>query len=177
MAGYRPMVMRLILGLLLTLTLLAGCGEDTAVDPAANGSGQSSPSGSSSSTPGSAPSSGPVDFTRIAVVTETNVGGQVDEKAVDLTDEAAFSAFTAQFEDSRMEDRLRAAVEEADVAEGQSLVGAVVAVGCLPPAEIEVELTDAGLMVTGVPAKREATIDCFAAVTSVAVVAVDASLL
>jgi hypothetical protein len=117
-----------------------------------------------------------VDFTEVAVVTQTNVGGEVDEKAVDLTDEAAFSAFTAQFEDSRMEDELRTAVEGADVAEGQTLVGAVVAVGCLPPAELEVELTDAGLMVTGVPDKRESTIDCFAAVTSVAVVAVDASL-
>lgn len=170
------MVMRLILGLLLTLTLLAGCGEDTAVDPA----GQSSPSGSSSSTPGSAssdaPGNGPVDFTEVAVVTETNVGGQVDEQAVDLTDEAAFSAFTSQFEDSRMEDKLRTAVEGADVAEGQTVVGAVVAVGCLPPTGIEVELTDAGLMVTGVPDKREATTDCFAAATSVAVVAVDAGL-
>jgi hypothetical protein len=171
------MVMRLILGLLLILTLLAGCGEDTAVDPA----GESSPSGSSSSTPSStsssAPSNGPVDFTEVAVVTQTNVGGEVDEQAVDLTDEAAFSAFTAQFEDSRMEDELRTAVAGADVAEGQTVVGAVVAVGCLPPAKVSVELTDAGLMVTGVPDKREATIDCFAAVTSVAVVAVDASLL
>jgi len=170
------MVMRLILGLLLTLTLLAGCGEDTAVDPA----GQSSPSGSSSSAPGStssdAPSNGPVDFTEVAVVTETNVGGQVDEVAVDLTDEAAFAAFTSQFEDSRMEDKLRTAVEGADVAEGQTVVGAVVAVGCLPPTDLVVENTQRGLAITGVPDKRERSINCFAAVTSVAVVAVDASL-
>lgn len=171
------MVMRLILGLLLTLTLLAGCGEDTVVDRAGD---PSSPSGSSSSTPGStssgAPSNGPVDFTQVAVVTETNVGGEVDEQAVDLTDEAAFAAFTSQFEDSRMEDRLRAEVASADVPDGQTLVGAVVAIGCLPPTGLVVENTQRGLTITGVLDKREATIDCFAAATSVAVVAVDASL-
>lgn len=180
MGGYRPMGMRLVMptmpGLLLTLALLAGCGEGPEGDAAADGSGLSSPSASSASTPASTPAHGPVDFTEVAVVADPDAGGRVDERAVDLTDEAAFAEFVAQFDGSRMEDKLRAEIESADVPEGQVLAGAVVAIGCLPPSGLVAEYTDRGLMVAGIPDKREATVDCFAAVTSVAVVAVDASL-
>lgn len=158
---HRPTRMRLILGVLLVLAVLVGgCAADT-------GEKVDDPT----------PVRGPVAFESLAVVSETAVGGTVDPLAVDLGDRAAFVGFVAQFDGSRMEEKLRAEIESAQVAAGQVLVGAVVGAGCLPPTGLVVENTERGLTVSGIPDKREATIECFAPVTSVAVVAVDASLL
>src|SRR5689334_10401222 len=83
---YRPMVMRLILGLLLALTLLAGCGEDTS-DPASDTAtdGSSTTSGESSSEPGGS------EPETIAIVSASDAGGEVSPVATPLTDDAAVS--------------------------------------------------------------------------------------
>jgi hypothetical protein len=166
------MVMRLILGALLALTLLlTGCGDDggpgdQADDPA--------PTGSSSSPEGSPSEAGPVDFTEVAMVSESAVGGQVSTTPTVLDSEAAVDEFAAQFDDERMGERLSAEVADADVPEGQTLLGAVVSLACDPPEEVFVEQAlNGGLTVTAgkVPNNKQ----CLVPVTTVALVAVDAA--
>ena len=158
------MTMRLILGLLLALTvLLSGCGSETPDEQAAD----------------PAPSNGPADFDHVAVVSASAVGGEVAPRAVDLTDEAALSEFLGQFEDERMATELDRAVAEADVADDQTLVGAVVAIGCVPPKAVLLDRTDAGLEMVAVRDKnaKDPQVACLVPVTSVGVVAVDTTLL
>lgn len=164
------MVMRLILGLLLTLTLLSGCGDDAA--PADDRAVD--PSASESRTPSQPPATGPVDFELVGIVSASAVGGAVANQGVDLSDDAALAEFEAQFESGRMGDLLETEIAGASVSEGQVLVGAVVAIGCLPPTDVTVRRTDAGLVVNAVETKPEKQVECFAPVTSVAIVAVDA---
>lgn len=167
------MVMRLILGALLALTLLlTGCGDDAgsgdeADDPA--------PTQSSSSPAEDDPApGGQVDFTEIAMVSESNVGGEVSEMATVLDSDAAVAEFSAQFDDERMGQRLSAEVAKADVPEGQTLVGAVVSMACDPPAEVFVEQGLAG-GVTVSAGKVPNDKQCLVPVTTVALVAVDAA--
>lgn len=165
------MFMRLFLGMLLALTvLLTGCGSEGADEQA-----DDPDPAETSSTP--TPTNGPVDFTHVGVVSESAAGGQVDPQAVDLSDDAALADFVVQFEDDRMAAALEAAVADAEVAEGETLVGAVVALGCVPPKEVTVERTEGGLEINAMPAKEsDPAVQCLVAITSVAVVTVDASL-
>lgn len=166
------MDMRLFLGLLLALALLAGCGEGTpGLSPE-----EPTPSGRSAPSDGPA-STGPVDFEQVAVVSETDAGGHVARRAVNLSDDDARARFLARFDGARMATALEAELAAARVEEGQVLAGAVVAIGCLPPEEVTVERTDQGLMISVAPDKSAAAFDCFAAVTSVAIVAVDEAVL
>lgn len=166
------MVMRLLVGLLLALTLLAGCGEDTP------GLSPAEPTTSGSSAPSDGPAStGPVDFEQVAVVSETDAGGHVAREAVNLSDDDARARFLAQFDGARLATALEAEIAGARLAEGQVLAGAVVAIGCAPPEQVTVERTGQGLMISAVPDKSGAAVECFAAVTSVAVVAVDEAVL
>ncbi|MGZ8738682.1 MAG: hypothetical protein ACXWW7_16075 [Nocardioides sp.] len=168
------MTMRPILGLLLALTLLlAGCGSETPEEQADD----PTPAETTSSSPAPTPTNGPVDSDHVAVVSESDVGGKIAPVAVDLTDEAALADFVAQFEDGRMAAALEQAVAEADLAEGQTLVGAVVAIGCVPPKLVFLERTDAGLEMAAVPDKNaeHPQVECLVPVTSVGVAAVDES--
>jgi hypothetical protein len=167
------MVMRPLLGTLFALTLLlGGCGDD-AVERAGDGASTGTATTSPSSSTGT-PSAGPVDFTLVALVSESNVGGEVDPEATALDSEDAVADFAAQFEDSRMVERLQAEVAGADVPVGQTLVGAVVSIACDAPAEVYVEWADGGLRVTGSQVKTDK--QCLVPVTTVALVAVDAAL-
>jgi hypothetical protein len=166
------MVMRRLLGPLLALALLlAGCGDDT---PERAGDGASSSPASPSPTATGTPEEGPVDFTLVALVSESNVGGEVDPAATLLDSDRAVADFAARFDDPRMLERLQAEVAEADVPDGQALVGAVVAIACDAPAEVYVEWTGSGLQVTGSRVKTDK--QCLVPVTTVALVAVDAEL-
>jgi hypothetical protein len=182
--------MRRTLGaLLLTAALataaLAGCaddGGDTRAEDAASGTASGSPSSASpSDLPSAAPSGAPsrrgaVDFTEVALLSETAAGGEVEHRATVLDDASAVNGFAAQFETGAMSDELTTAVREADVAEGQELAAAVVSIGCDVPPGVTVQKLEGGVAILPLKVKSPLK-ECFAPVTTVALVAVDESAL
>ena len=153
--------------LLAVLLLLAGCGDstsDSASDPA------SQPS-SSTTEPGE-PTESAAPQT-IAIVSQTAAGGEVDLTAVPVDDDAALQEFTAQFNRAGLEEKIATAVAGATVPEGYTVMGAVVSIGCDVPPDVSVEQGPDGWVVTPhkVPSPLQ---ECFAPVTSVAIVAVPA---
>jgi hypothetical protein len=168
----RPLLIPLALAASL---VLGGCGDDAdevADDPTTS---DISPSGSASGTPTDAPADGEVDFTEIALVSESAVDGESASEPVVLDTEQARADFAARFTGDRMGQAIDDAVAGADVPDGQTLVGAVVSIGCVAPDEVFVEETARGLEITAgkVAGTKQ---QCFAPVTTVALVAVDSSL-
>ena len=168
MGGYRPMTMKRLLGplLLAAVVLLAGCGDstsDSASDPASQ---PSSAAASDEPTESRAPQT-------IAIVSQTAAGGEVDLTAVPVDDDAALQEFTAQFNKAGLEEKIATAVAGATVPEGYTVMGAVVSIGCDVPPDVSVEQGPDGWVVTPhkVPSPLQ---ECFAPVTSVAIVAVPA---
>jgi hypothetical protein len=169
------MVMRHLLGALLALTLLlAGCGGDDTSGDDTSGDRANDPASGSAPTESSPPADGSVDFTEIAMVSESAVGGQVSAEATVLDSDAAVDEFAAQFDDTRMGERLKAEIAKADVPDGQTVVGAVVSMACDAPEQVFVEQTGRGLAITGskVPTDKQ----CLVPVTTVALVAVDSAV-
>lgn len=164
------------LSALLLLLLAAGCGDDTSEDTRADDpSSSSSPSGSSpSSSPGENDGSGPapVDFTEVALLSETNAGGEVSQQPTLLDSPAAVTSFAGTLDGRTMADKIKAEVAKVDVPEGQALVGTVVAIGCDVPPGVSVDGNGTGLEVTALKVKSP-TKECFAPVTTVALVLVD----
>lgn len=113
---------------------------------------------------------GDVDFTQVALLTESAAGGQISKSPVLLDSADAVAEFTGQFNGRTLGSDIEAAVSSAKPAAGQVLVGAVVALGCETPTGVSVS-NDDGLVITptGMP---KPTTQCFAAVTTVAIVAV-----
>jgi len=109
------------------------------------------------------------------MVTETNVGGMVSPGAVPLADVTAVQSFSAQFDDDRMATRLTQVIDGLEVPDGQAVYAAVVALGCEVPPDVTVTSTDTGLVIQGT-APSEKPVECIAAMTSVAVVLVDESV-
>jgi len=166
------MTMKRLLGpaLLAALLLLAGCGDstsDSASDPV------SQPSSSSSSTSASDKPTEALAPQTIAIVSQTAAGGEVDLNAVPVDDDAALQEFTAQFNTAGLEEKIATAVAGANVPEGYTVMGAVVSIGCDVPPDVSVEQGPDGWVVTPhkVPSPLQ---ECFAPVTSVAIVAVPA---
>jgi hypothetical protein len=151
--------MRRSLGALAVLgaLVLAGCGDDTA-----GGEADKEPRG-------------PVEFELVEMVTETNVGGLVSPGAVPLADISAVQNFTGQFDDDRMATRLTQVLDGLKVPEDQAAYGAVVALGCEVPPDVTVTSTDSGILIEGT-APSEKPVECVAAMTTVAVVLVDESV-
>ena len=155
------MVMRrtlgpLLLALLLTTGLAAGCGssDGTATDR-------------SSSTP-----SGTVSPETIGLIGQSAAGGRVNEHATVLDDGAAVAAFSRQFRTDAVRHRIEGAIHTAHLASGKTVVGAVVSVGCDVPPGVEVEGTGDALTIT--PKKVASPLEeCLVPVTTVALVAVD----
>lgn len=162
----RPNLGSVLITTVLAAGVLTGCGTDTTA----------SDSPGSTSTPGgqsSAPSGGDGDFTEVALVSRTNAGGEVSSSGTELTDAAALASFAQQFDDDAMGRKLASTVAGADVPAGQALVGAVVSIGCDVPPGVSVQLTDDGVVIT--PLKVASPMkECFAPVTTVAVVQVAA---
>ena len=109
----------------------------------------------------------------IAIVSQTAAGGEVDLNAVPVDDDAALQEFTAQFNKAGLEEKIATAVAGATVPEGYTVMGAVVAIGCDVPPDVSVEQGPDGWVVRPhkVPSPLQ---ECFAPVTSVAIVAVPA---
>jgi hypothetical protein len=169
--------MRLLLGTtaaVLALTL-AGCaddGSDTASDPSGQESSTAGPT-PTEPTPTEPTPTETVDSQTIAIVSETAAGGAVDLHAVPVGDAAARQEFTAQFERGSLDQKIADAVAAATIPEGYTVMAAVVAIGCDVPPDVTVTHEDGVWVLTPhkVPSPLQ---ECFAAVTSVAVVAVPA---
>jgi hypothetical protein len=151
--------MRRALGLLALLgsLALAGCGDEKA-----GGEADDEPRG-------------PVGFELVEMVTETAVGGTVSPDAVPLADVSAVQQFSSQFDDDRMETALVQLVDGLEVPDDQAAYAAVVAIGCAVPTEVTVTSTDSGIVVEAVKPSLKPE-ECFAPMTSVAVVLVDESV-
>ncbi len=170
--------MRRTLGQSLALAVLGGacltgCGSGTGsasdhADAPASGSAAASASASASDTARSQP-----DVTRVALVSQTAAGGRVGERPVRLDTPAAVHRFTAPFRGGTLAGKVAAAVRRADVPPGRVLLGAVVAVGCDIPPGVRVVGSGPGLRLVATPV-RQPKQECFAPVTTVAVVSVPA---
>lgn len=179
--------MRRVLGPLLPAVLtaallLGGCGDDgggdgAAQDPAPTSAPTSESSSESTGTPSETgkPGTGEeVEHEVVTTVTGTAAGGTVSPVAVPLDGEGAAEEFAAAFEEPLRGDVLQA-VADAEVPDGMRLYGAVVAVGCEVPQTVEVTLGDGGLQVFTTE-KPDPQVQCFAAMTTVALVLVPASV-
>ena len=161
------MTMKRLLGpALLALVLLGGCGDSTSDSASEPASQPSSTTASDEPTEAAAPQT-------IAIVSQTAAGGEVDLNAVPVDDDAALQEFTAQFNKAGLEEKIATAVTGATVPEGYTVMGAVVSIGCDVPPDVSVEQGPDGWVVTPhkVPSPLQ---ECFAPVTSVAIVAVPA---
>ena len=181
----RPTLGALLLTAALATPALAGCaddGGDTRAEDAASSTASGSPSSASPSdvtsspTSGAASARGAVDFTEVALLSETAAGGEVENRATVLDDASAVSQFAAQFENGALSDQLTTAVQDADVAEGQELAAAVVSIGCDVPPGVTVQKVEGGVAILPLKVKSPLK-ECLAAVTTVALVAVDESAL
>jgi len=162
------MTMKRLLGpaLLALLLLLAGCGDSTSDSASDTASQQPSTTAPDEPTESAAPQT-------IAIVSQTAAGGEVDLNAVPVDDDAALQEFTAQFNKAGLEEKIATAVAGATVPEGYTVMGAVVSIGCDVPPDVSVEEGPDGWVVT--PQKVPSPLqECFAPVTSVAIVAVPA---
>ena len=165
---------RAVAPLLLAITLaLTGCGDEQP-DAATDEPGHESPTGSpdDDGEDGREPV-GQVDYELVDMITETAAGGEAASgQAVALTDEAAVMEFAGQFTREEMGTQLLAVFNNTDVPEGQAMYAAVVAVGCDVPSGVYVTSTDSGLVITGQKVTSPLP-ECFAEMTTVAVVLVD----
>jgi len=160
------------LSALLLAALLAGCGDATSDSASDSAPERTRPTAAESSMPTVDPSSG-LEAQTIAIVSQTAVGGHVDLNAVPLADESARQEFVAQFNRPGMGLKIAQAVASATVPEGYTVMGAVVMVGCDVPPGVLVTQSPDGWVVTPEPVVSP-LMECFAAVTSVAIVAVPA---
>jgi hypothetical protein len=167
---------RLLLGSVAAalVLLVAGCGDsssDTAADPAdpTTSAGQTS---APTQSPSSPPTGGAVDFVEIALISQTAAGGEVDP-AVRLDDQAARETFLGQFERQEFGTKIDNQIAAASVPEGHVLLGAVVSIGCDVPPGVSVTAVAEGWVIH--PLKVASPLqECFAPVTTVALVAVPA---
>lgn len=170
------MVMRRFLGSVLSALLLAGtlagCGDDE------SGTVTDDPAPTASASPTRESTGDEVDFELVEMITETGAGGTVEagQAAVPLTDDTAVQDFASQFETDAMATRLQDAVAKVDVPDDMLLYGAIVSIGCDSPNDVYVTSSDQGLVITAhkVPSPMP---ECFAAMTTVALVLVPASAL
>jgi len=158
------------LSALLVLLLVAACGDDSREDARATDSASSSPT--ESGTPGDA-SAATVDFVQVALLSETNAGGEVSQQPTLLDSPAAVTNFAATLDGRTMAGKIKSAVVKTDVPDGQAIVGSVVAIGCDVPSGVTLVWNGAGLDVTPLKAKQSHQ-ECLAPVTTVALLMVDA---
>ncbi len=153
--------MRRLLGiLLLTTLLLAGCGDDgdEADDPAPSTPGSSEPSETT------LPSD---DWRLVEIVDETAAGGEVSARTTPIGDESAVASFSAQFARGGLQESILTVVRTNEPAPGNELVAAVVSIGCDVPTGVTYDNGKVRALKVANP-----TPECFAAVTSVAILEV-----
>ncbi len=166
------MVMRRVLGsvlpALLLASLLGACSDDEA------GTVTEDPAPTASSTPTKGSTGEAVPFELVKMITETGAAGRVDSFGAPLGDDVAVQQFISQFKTEAMATQVQEAVQSTQVPNDKLLYGAVVALGCDAPTDVEVISTGSGLQITAVKVPSP-QIECFAAMTTVALVLVTAS--
>jgi hypothetical protein len=159
-----------VLPALLLAGILVGCGDDQ------SGTLSDDPAPTASESPSRPTTGDEIDFELVEMITETGAGGQVeaDAAAVPLTDDTAVQEFASQFETEAMTTRVQDAVDKVDITDDKLLYGAIVSIGCDSPSDVFVTSGDQGLVITAqkVPSPLP---ECFAAMTTVALVLVPAS--
>jgi len=152
---------RLLPALVVAAVLLTGCGDER---------GATAPPADPPSDSGTA-----AGWSQVAIVTGTAAGGLVSTRVVPVDSQEALDAFVTQFERPELADKVVDAVSGADLPAGWVPAAAVISVGCDIPAGIVVDDRD-GFAV--VPEEMDRTIrECFAPMTSVAVIGVNPALL
>jgi predicted small lipoprotein YifL len=172
--------MRRLLGALLAALVLVGalaaCGDDSG--PVTDDPVTDDPAPTAAPSPTDGTDEGAVDFEVVDIITVTGAGGQLDAgaPAVPLGDDAAVQQFDAQFNSEQLTTEIQEAVAGAAVTEDMRLYGAVVAIGCDEPGQLFVTASGQGPIITAgeVPSPRP---ECYAAMTTVALVLVPASSL
>lgn len=186
--------MRSTLGaLLLTAALatsaLAACADDGAGSRADDSStsqrsGSSSPSPSptspgdsgSRSTSDSPAPSGAVEFTQIALISQTAAGGKTDPRPTVLTNRVRVRRFASQFERDDLAGRMLATIRKADLPTGHNFAAAVVSIGCDVPPGVTVQRQEGALAILPLKVKNPLQ-ECLAPVTTVALVSIDRAAL
>ena len=165
------MSMRILLGpLLVALLVLTGCGSESGGPGAGRGSESAGGLPATTAATSALPADGPIDHEVVALVSGSAAGPtQVDSQVAALPDAEAVRDFASGFRGALDGEVVRAA-GQADVPSGQTLVGAVVAVGCEPPTRVHVRMAGGELSVTADPVLSRRR--CFVAVTTVALVTV-----
>lgn len=168
---------RTLAATLLAVLLLAGCGDDpgegdTTGDSEENSSSSDSPEGSGTVEVSPQPET-------VAILSATAAGGSTENPVVRLDRPGGLEELTGSLgrRGQQLGQELRQVVNETEVPEGMALVGGVVAIGCDVPSDVKVAPGDDGRAMlapdwTGVTRLQE----CFAPVTSVAVVLVGEEL-
>ena len=114
-----------------------------------------------------------LDHTVVAILSATAVGGTVDNLATVLDADTAVADFTEQFDGHTLATQVGRAANRADTPPGQVLIGAVISIGCDVPPGVTVTSTDVGVEIAAEKV-LEPLQECFAPVTTVALVHVDA---
>lgn len=160
-----------VLATVLATGVLAGCGSDTsdrANDP--------SPTSASPISASSSPSDGSTGAPTVTIVSATGAGGRVDQHPTVLDGPSAVRAYASQFTNAELTRKVTsaAAAASSDLSAEQVLVAAVVSIGCDVPGDVAVDQAGGALTITAVKVANPQQ-ECFAPVTSVALVTVDAS--
>lgn len=184
---------RLALSAALCAVVLAGCGQSDgsdAADSATDSSSSADTGAGSSPEPGDSSSAGggtsdsdtstgggallaageTATTSEVRIVSASNADGEATTQPVPLVDDAAVRELVAPL-GADLPAQVEAAVRDTDVPEGQTLMGAVVAVGCEKPTAVELTQTFEGYEVTAVLPKSG--VQCLVAVTSVALFLVE----
>ncbi len=154
---------------LLAALLLSSCGSETEPNTA-EPSSDAATTGSPSASP-TTPSDGPVDFELVLLETRTAVGGSADRRVVSLDDAGAIEEFVGQFEVPGFRAFVRRAAVRAVVPSDRELLGSVVTIGCETPSEVLVT-REHGQIVIRAPKPTGPPIECFAPMTTVALITV-----
>ncbi len=163
---------RLLGSFLLVTLLLAGCGDDgrASDEPADSGDRDSSSSAPTEETEETeAPEDTDPEWQLVEIVSGTAVGGELSTTPTPIPDAAALADFTSQFERPEISQEMQRVIRGNAVPEGYQLVAAVVSIGCDVPTEVT--YADGEVHATKVP---NPTPECFAPVTSVAILVVQA---
>lgn len=111
------------------------------------------------------------DYQVLEIVSETAAGGTVSPDLTPLPGPDELAGFTEQFESTAFREEIATAVQEHEPREGYVVGAAVVAIGCDVPPGVSVEADGDGFTVEA-DEVADPLPECFAPVTSVAVIQV-----